>query len=103
MFGLRYLKNVSTLTLDQNKCNGCRMCEIVCPHQVFAFQNKKAMINDLDACMECGACQQNCPEGAIFVRSGVGCAAAILSGVLKGSEPTCECGCSDKQKSVSCC
>jgi len=40
MFELKYLKNVSTLHLDAARCNGCRMCTIVCPHAVFAMENK---------------------------------------------------------------
>jgi len=67
------------------------MCLIVCPHAVFGYEERKAFISDLDACMECGACEMNCPEGAISVRSGVGCAAGILNGLLRGTEPTCEC------------
>jgi NAD-dependent dihydropyrimidine dehydrogenase PreA subunit len=89
---LRYISNVTTLKLDQSKCNGCRMCLVVCPHQVFAFENKKSKIADLDACMECGACQRNCPEGAISVRAGVGCAQAVIQGKLRKTEPTCGCG-----------
>jgi ferredoxin len=42
-----------------------------------------------DACTECGACQKNCPFAAIEVEEGVGCAAAILIGLLTGTEPTC--------------
>jgi NAD-dependent dihydropyrimidine dehydrogenase PreA subunit len=91
MNGLVYLKNVVTLELDQEKCNGCRMCIIVCPHAVFAIENKRAVIINKNFCMECGACEKNCPENAIFVRSGVGCAAGIINGILRGTEPTCDC------------
>jgi NAD-dependent dihydropyrimidine dehydrogenase PreA subunit len=91
---LRYLENVVTLQLNVEKCNGCRMCLNVCPHAVFAMQNKRAMIIDRDACMECGACSKNCPESAITVKAGVGCAAAVIQGRLKGTAP--ECGCSSQ-------
>ena len=91
MNGLVYLRNVVTLQLDQQKCNGCRMCTIVCPHDVFAIGNKKAVIQNKDFCMECGACEKNCPENAITVRSGVGCAAGIINGLIRGTEPTCDC------------
>ena len=103
MFELKYLKNVSTLRLDTDRCNGCRMCILVCPHAVFAMENKRARIVDFDACMECGACAMNCPENAISVLSGLGCGCAtmILQNKLKGNaELTCGCGCSDQS---SCC
>lgn len=88
---LTYLKDVVTLELDLQKCNGCLMCITVCPHEVFEFREKKAYIKNKDQCMECGACEKNCPEGAINVRSGVGCAAGIINGILRGTEPTCDC------------
>jgi len=96
MYELVYLKNVVTLSLNQEKCNACKMCTIVCPHEVFIIKNKKAFINKKDSCMECGACEKNCPEGAINVRSGVGCATGIINGILKGTEPSCDCGSSSK-------
>jgi len=98
MFGLRYLPGVTTLKLDVNKCNGCQLCKIVCPHAVFEMVEKRAKIVDRDACMECGACALNCSEGAITVDAGVGCASAIIVGSIRGTEPTC--GCST-QKSTS--
>ncbi len=91
MFGLRYLRNVTTLELDEQKCTGCRKCIEVCPHAVFEMNGKKARIIDRDACMECGACAMNCSADALTVNSGVGCASAIITGAIRGTEPTCDC------------
>jgi NAD-dependent dihydropyrimidine dehydrogenase PreA subunit len=88
-----YLKDVVTLHLEPEKCTGCRMCINVCPHEVFELRDRKAMIADRDRCMECGACVRNCPAGAIRVNAGVGCAAAVINGMLKGTEPECGCSC----------
>ena len=35
MTGLRYIEGVATLKLDTEKCNGCMLCTMVCPHGVF--------------------------------------------------------------------
>ncbi|MFA5727518.1 MAG: mercury methylation ferredoxin HgcB [Saccharofermentanaceae bacterium] len=91
MNGFVYLPDVVTLELDVEKCKGCSMCMMVCPHAVFEIENKKAVIRNRDHCMECGACAKNCPEGAITVKSGVGCAAGIINGILRGTEPACDC------------
>ena len=61
---MKYLKTI-TLELNSQKCIGCRMCVEVCPHQVFGFENNKAFIKNKDHCMECGACDINCPVHAI--------------------------------------
>jgi len=88
---LRYLKNVTTLKLNADKCNGCGRCVQVCPHSVFKLEGGKSRIVDGDACMECGACANNCKPEAITVKTGVGCAAAIIKGAILGTEPTCDC------------
>ena len=85
----RYLKNVVTLKLNDEKCTGCGRCIEVCPHNVFSLDGGKAHIIDRDACMECGACEGNCPFSAIYVKAGVGCAAAKITGALNGSKPDC--------------
>ncbi len=92
MDGFRYMDGVATLRLDDAACIGCGMCEEVCPHAVFAVGDGKARILDRDSCMECGACAMNCPAKAISVNPGVGCAAAIMTGWLSGSKPSCGCG-----------
>ncbi len=98
MAKMRYLKNVTTLQLNAEKCTSCARCTEVCPHGVFIIADRKAHISDRDACMECGACAMNCPAEAISVKSGVGCAAGIIIGAIRGTEPTCGC-----TKNPSCC
>jgi NAD-dependent dihydropyrimidine dehydrogenase PreA subunit len=86
----RYLRNVVSLALDEERCTGCGVCETVCPHGVLVVEDRAEVV-DRDACIECGACALNCPAEAISVKAGVGCATAIIVGALKGTEPTCGC------------
>lgn len=89
---MKYLANVTTLRYSPDKCTGCGRCVEVCPQGVFEMQDKRAAITDKDLCMECGACALNCEFNALTVSSGVGCAAAIINGMITGGEPTCGCG-----------
>jgi ferredoxin len=97
----------NTLELYPDKCIGCGMCVNVCPHAVFAMGERKAggmlslslsskkvasLVNK-EACMECGACQMNCPVAAIRVQSGVGCAVAMIRAALTGGPESCDDGC----------
>jgi NAD-dependent dihydropyrimidine dehydrogenase PreA subunit len=102
MRALTYLYN-NTLQFDEKKCIGCGMCTEVCPHGVFSIENKKAKIIHKRYCMECGACQKNCPAGAIYVNAGVGCAAAVITGMLTGSEPVCGCSTENGNNEIKCC
>ncbi len=72
MENIRYLNDVSSLVLNQDKCIGCGLCTEVCPHNVFELNDNKAVIIDFNACMECGACVNNCPSNALKVSPGVG-------------------------------
>ena len=83
---LVYLKDVTTLKLNRDKCNACGLCVKVCPHAVFEIENGKAQIVKRDYCMECGACQLNCPTAAITVNAGVGCASAMIFAALTGKK-----------------
>ncbi len=88
MGNLIYLKDVATLEFAEDKCVGCGMCLIVCPHAVFSMDTDHVKIENRDACMECGACALNCPTNSLSVRAGVGCAAAVINSAL-GSEDSC--------------
>jgi NAD-dependent dihydropyrimidine dehydrogenase PreA subunit len=85
---LIYLSNVTTLKLDEKKCTGCGMCLLVCPQSVLSKNNGKVEMINRDACMECGACSRNCPTQALTVRSGVGCAAAVINAALGRKSPS---------------
>ena len=92
----KYLRNVVSLELNTNLCNGCGLCIKVCPHAVFSLKNGKAQIDHRDSCMECGACALNCEQKAILVASGngCGCATGIIEGFFTGdSECACSKGC----------
>ena len=94
-----YLKNVVTLELDAGKCVGCGMCILVCPHEVFGLNDGRVHIDYRDACMECGACAQNCPAGAVSVQAGVGCAAAVINSLLGRDGSDCCCVIEPKENS----
>ena len=84
---------VTTLVYDPIPCNGCGLCLAVCPHAVFEMEGRKAILVRPSACMECGACQKNCIMMAITVKSGVGCASAMIRAALTGKkEASCDCG-----------
>ncbi len=98
---MKYLSNAASLEFLAEQCTGCGRCIEVCPHEVFALKDRKALILDKDRCMECGACANNCAFGALRVDKGVGCAAALINSMITGGEPSC--GCSSKDETGGCC
>ena len=95
-----YTKN--TLRYYEDRCINCKRCSQVCPHSVFAEGPEKAELVNPAACMECGACALNCPVQAIEVRSGVGCAWAMINAALRGKDlDSGECSCGGDE--VPCC
>jgi ferredoxin len=99
---MKYLKNVTTIKIDREKCTGCGRCIEVCPRGVFVMPERKAEIVDRDRCIECGACARNCAFGALAVSSGVGCAQALFNAMITGGEPVCDCEKSGANKSGCC-
>ncbi len=89
---MHYIKGVVTITIDETKCMGCEACLDVCPRNVIALEEDIARLVRPDDCLECGACQMNCAFSAISLRTGPGCAYAVLNGWAKGTAPNCDCG-----------
>jgi len=54
-----------TIEIDYDKCTGAAVCVDVCPSEVFQIVDGKSTAPNIDACVECCACVQNCPENAI--------------------------------------
>ncbi len=89
MTQFRYLEDVVTLACNTDKCIGCGMCALVCPHGVFTIKEKKAVISARNYCMECGACMRNCPVSAISVEAGEGCVRGVINELLGIEGPCC--------------
>ena len=78
MHGYRYIEGTATLRVDRQRCVGCGLCVLVCPHRIFGLAAEGLEVRDPDLCMECGACARNCPVQALAVAPGVGCASALM-------------------------
>ena len=101
---MKYMRNVATIAVNQDQCTGCGACITVCPRNVLAKKDEKVFVSDRDSCIECGACARNCAFDAITGNFGVGCAAAMISGILRYGDPdkgTCDCG--SPGESSGCC
>ena len=53
------------MNVDLEKCVGCGTCVQDCPLGAIRLKKKKAAIDD--RCSQCGACMRVCPEEAISV------------------------------------
>ena len=63
------------VVVDTNRCKGCSLCVVACPHAVLALTTKEvnhkgypyACAADEEACVGCAACAIVCPDGCISV------------------------------------
>ncbi len=53
------------IRIDYDKCTGDAECVDVCPVDVYELVDGKSVAAHIDECIECCACVESCPEGAI--------------------------------------
>jgi len=53
--------------INQDVCEGCENCVVVCPRSVFAMNEGKAEVVDASRCNACCSCVEVCPVNAIYV------------------------------------
>ncbi len=63
------------VAVDLDKCNGCKMCTLICPSNVLEMfgekREKRARVRDgLVMCLACDNCHAICESGAISIVSG---------------------------------
>jgi heterodisulfide reductase subunit A len=59
----------ATAVIDEEKCSGCRICNLLCPYSAISFieEDKVSRINEA-LCKGCGTCVAACPSAAITHR-----------------------------------
>ena len=85
--------NVLIPEVDNQLCNGCRICTDFCQYNALAYINNQLMIFD-EMCHSCGGCILFCPEKALRekeknigeVRRGMSANVRIFSGILNTGE-----------------
>jgi NAD-dependent dihydropyrimidine dehydrogenase PreA subunit len=62
-------KQEHSIVIEEDKCTGCGICVDYCHVDAIAVNPDTGVVEilDLDTCIECHSCQQNCPQGAIKV------------------------------------
>jgi formate hydrogenlyase subunit 6/NADH:ubiquinone oxidoreductase subunit I len=58
--------------IDAEKCNGCKLCALVCPANVLELYGEKGhkkarVMESIRGCASCNNCQAICESGAIAV------------------------------------
>ena len=53
------------INIDYDKCTGAGECVTACPVEIFEVKDAKVAIKNLSECIECCACVNACPNGAI--------------------------------------
>lgn len=53
------------LEVDERKCNGCGICEEICPVDAIRLDKNRKPYLKYDECWYCDSCEIECPEKAL--------------------------------------
>jgi len=71
-----HLETIGTVSeVDEMKCNGCGLCESICPYQAIEIISKRTVVGEKEVaqvnktlCKGCGACAASCRSGSIDLK-----------------------------------
>jgi heterodisulfide reductase subunit A-like polyferredoxin len=71
-----HLETIGTVSeVDEMKCNGCGLCENICPYQAIEIISKRTGVGEKEVaqvnktlCKGCGACAASCRSGSIDLK-----------------------------------
>jgi len=71
-----HLETIGTVSeVDEKKCNGCGLCESVCPYKAIEIALKRTIVGEKEVaqinkalCKGCGVCAASCRSGAIDLK-----------------------------------
>lgn len=68
--GTYKLTKYGEITIEQEKCIGCKMCIEVCPRDVYEFNENinKAILLHPERCVNCGACVKQCLGNCLEIK-----------------------------------
>ncbi len=58
-------KAMSKITIQEEKCKGCGLCQKHCPVEAIEGQGREKRVINQEKCIKCGTCLTNCPFKAI--------------------------------------
>lgn len=58
-------KAMSKITINEEKCKGCGLCQKSCPVNAIEGQAREKRVINQDKCIKCGTCLSSCPFKAI--------------------------------------
>ena len=58
-------REITTFTIDPDKCTGCLVCKKACPPDAISGEKKQVHVIDQDKCTQCGACRLVCKFDAV--------------------------------------
>ena len=61
-------KNLFYYEINEELCNGCRLCSIQCPQDAVFGEKKEPHTIDHDKCINCSICYESCTFGAIEIK-----------------------------------
>jgi NAD-dependent dihydropyrimidine dehydrogenase PreA subunit len=71
VFGMQYkLQPYGTISIEREKCIGCKICLEVCPRDVYTYYDseKKVDINNPAKCVNCNACVKRCLGHCVSIK-----------------------------------